>query len=87
MIRVCIVGAGPRGLMILERICANAGGAQVDVHVVDPYPAGPGRVWRTVQSSDLLMNTVASQVTVFTDETVVMSGRLVRGPSLYNWAR
>ena len=87
MVTVCIVGAGPRGLMILERICANAGQTEVEVHVVDPFPPGPGRVWRTRQPSDLLMNTVASQVTVFTDETVVMSGRFVRGPSLYNWAR
>ncbi len=92
MVQVCIVGGGPRGLMLLERICANAlvatrDGGTVEVHVVDPYPPGPGRVWRTAQSSDLLMNTVASQVTVFTDETVIMSGRFVRGPSLYNWAR
>src|ERR1051326_9216401 len=85
---VAIVGAGPRGLMVLERLCANAtADTRLDIHVVDPYPPGPGRVWRVDQPGDLLMNTVASQVTVFTDETVPMTGRLVPGPSLYEWAR
>jgi hypothetical protein len=91
---VAVIGAGPRGLMVLERICANASepppgapGGRVHVHVVDPYPAGAGRVWRTAQPADLLMNTVAEQVTVFTDETVAMAGRLVPGPSLYEWSR
>jgi FAD-NAD(P)-binding len=88
---VCIIGAGPRGMSVLERICANARGlpasACVDVHVVDPHPPGPGRVWRTGQSGLLLMNTVASQVTLFTDDSVEMAGRLEPGPSLWEWAR
>src|ERR1051326_1952609 len=85
---VAIVGAGPRGLMVLERLCANAtADTRLDIHVVDPYPPGPGRVWRVDQPGDLLMNTVASQVTVFTDETVPMTGRPVPGPSRYEAAR
>ena len=65
-IRVGIVGAGPRGLSVLERLCANASPAGLQVHVVDPYPPGAGRVWRTEQSRHLLMNTVAAQVSMFT---------------------
>ncbi|WP_037685617.1 FAD/NAD(P)-binding protein [Streptomyces aureocirculatus] len=88
---VCLIGAGPRGLAVLERICANAEevapGTEVTVHVVDPFPPGAGRVWRTTQPRRLLTNTVASQTTVFTDESVEMAGPLVRGPSLYEWAR
>jgi hypothetical protein len=42
-------------------------------------------VWRTDQSERLLMNTVASQVTLFTDETVTLAGPVVPGPSLYEW--
>ncbi|MFJ5549112.1 FAD/NAD(P)-binding protein [Streptomyces sp. NPDC093225] len=89
-LEVCIVGAGPRGLAVLERLCANApaGGAVtgVTVHVADPHPPGAGAVWRTDQSRLLLMNTIASQVTVFTDASVDMAGRLSPGPSLYEWA-
>ncbi|WP_424217603.1 FAD/NAD(P)-binding protein (plasmid) [Streptomyces sp. BI20] len=86
---VCIVGAGPRGLSVLERICANARTVSaprtITVHVVDPHRPGPGRVWRTAQSRHLLMNTVASQVTVFTDDSVTMAGPVEKGPSLYEW--
>ncbi|MCC9706343.1 FAD/NAD(P)-binding protein [Streptomyces sp. MNU76] len=85
---VCVVGAGPRGLSVLERICANAGGIvrPVEVHLVDPYPPGAGAVWRTDQPGELLMNTVASQVTLFTDASVDCAGPTVPGPSLYEWA-
>lgn len=88
---VCVIGMGPRGLSVLERICTNgpqrAPGARITVHVVDPYPPGAGRVWRTTQAPNLLMNTVASQVTLFTDYTVDLQGLPMHGPSLYEWAR
>jgi len=84
---VCIIGAGPRGLSVLERLCANAGDTRAQIHVVDPYPPGAGKVWRTDQSRHLLMNTVACQVTIFTDDTVDMHGPVAEGPSLYEWAR
>ncbi|MEU1120490.1 MULTISPECIES: FAD/NAD(P)-binding protein [unclassified Streptomyces] len=88
---VCLIGAGPRGLSVLERLCANAAsaapGTAVTVHVVDPFPPGAGQVWRSDQSAHLLMNTVASQVTMFTDESVELRGQLSPGPSLYEWAR
>ncbi|MFF4604899.1 FAD/NAD(P)-binding protein [Streptomyces sp. NPDC001339] len=88
---VCIVGAGPRGLSVLERLCANerhsASHPAITVHVVDPARPGAGQVWRTDQSRELLMNTVASQVTVYTDSSVDISGPIEPGPSLYAWAR
>lgn len=84
------MGMGPRGLSVLERLCANAAadpaGGPVTVHVVDPSPAGAGRVWRTDQSAHLLMNTVAEQITVFTDAGVSCAGPVVPGPDLYAWA-
>ncbi|MEV8476689.1 FAD/NAD(P)-binding protein [Streptomyces sp. NPDC051173] len=90
-LRICIVGAGPRGTVALERICANApelvGGTPVEVHVVDPHPAGGGRVWQTGQSRRLLMNTVSGDVTVFPDATVTCEGPLTSGPTQYQWAR
>lgn len=88
---VALVGAGPRGTSVLERLCASAPEllpphADLTVHVIDPSPPGPGHVWRPSQSPALLMNTVASQVTLFTDETVDCSGPIHPGPSLYEWA-
>ncbi|MGW1157034.1 FAD/NAD(P)-binding protein [Streptomyces sp. NPDC002519] len=91
-VSVALVGAGPRGTSVLERLCASAPellppGARLTVHVVDPAPPGAGRVWRTAQSPELLMNTVACQVTLFTDESVECAGPIRPGPSLYEWAR
>ncbi|NUT25962.1 MAG: FAD/NAD(P)-binding protein [Streptomyces sp.] len=90
-VSVALVGAGPRGTSVLERLCASAPellppGARLTVHVVDPAPPGPGRVWRTAQSAELLMNTVSSQVTLFTDDSVDCSGPIRPGPSLHDWA-
>ncbi|MEU0966951.1 FAD/NAD(P)-binding protein [Streptomyces sp. NPDC005917] len=90
-VAVALVGAGPRGTSVLERLCASAPellppGAHLTVHVIDPAPPGPGRVWRTTQSAELLMNTVASQVTLFTDDSVDCSGPILPGPSLHEWA-
>jgi hypothetical protein len=90
-LEVCLVGAGPRGLSLLERLCAQERKSPrwdaVTVHVVDPDPPGSGRVWRPAQSRHLLMNTVASQVTVYTDASVRIDGPLTEGPSLYQWAK
>lgn len=87
---VAVVGAGPRGTSVLERLCASVPelipGTSLTVHLVDPAPPGPGRVWRTDQPAELLMNTVASQVTLFTDGSVVCEGPIRPGPSLYEWA-
>lgn len=90
-VAIGIIGAGPRGVSVLERICANAHRSVLDVpvvvHVIDPHPPGAGKVWRTAQSDLLLMNTVSSQVTLFTDDSVDLDGPVVPGPSLYEWAR
>ncbi|MYZ34704.1 MULTISPECIES: FAD/NAD(P)-binding protein [unclassified Streptomyces] len=85
-----VVGAGPRGTSVLERLCASvpelAPDIPLTVHLIDPAPPGAGLVWRTDQPAELLMNTVASQVTVFTDESVECEGPIRPGPSLYEWA-
>ncbi|MFE6856382.1 FAD/NAD(P)-binding protein, partial [Streptomyces sp. NPDC057674] len=51
---IVIVGAGPRGTGFLERLAANLpelyGDRPLDLHLVDPHPPGPGRIWRTAQS-------------------------------------
>ncbi|MEU6479374.1 FAD/NAD(P)-binding protein [Streptomyces sp. NPDC047017] len=86
---LCVIGAGPRGLSVAERVCANATatGQRVVLHLVDPYLRLGSRVWRVSQPPVLLMNTVASQVTMFTDESVSCDGPVSPGPSLYEWAK
>ncbi|MFD4373081.1 FAD/NAD(P)-binding protein [Streptomyces sp. NPDC058486] len=85
-----IVGAGPRGTGFLERLAAGLpelyGDRPLDVHLVDPYPPGPGRIWRTAQSPLLWMNSRAGDVTVFTDETVPLEGPVRPGPTLAEWS-
>jgi hypothetical protein len=89
-LRVGVVGAGPRGLSVLERLCANERVAprhsRITVHVVDPAAPGAGSVWRTDQSRHLLMNTVTSQITVYTDASSRIDGPIEPGPSLWDWA-
>nr|WP_256127881.1 FAD/NAD(P)-binding protein [Arthrobacter sp. SDTb3-6] len=82
---VVIVGAGPRGTSVMERLLAryaaqaetardarNAAGPQapLHIHLVDPYPPGPGHVWRTEQSRLYLMNTQSFFPTLVPDQGV-----------------
>ncbi len=88
---LAIVGAGPRGVGVLERLSANApellGARRLVVHLIDPFPPGPGRVWRHDQSPLLRMNSMPEDVTMFTDDSVKMAGPVLPGPSLLEWAR
>ncbi|MFD7420728.1 FAD/NAD(P)-binding protein [Streptomyces californicus] len=85
-----VIGGGPRGTGVIERIAANAGelygDTPLDLHVVDPHPPGGGRIWRPDQSPLLWMNSMAEDVTMFTDETVELAGPVVAGPALDAWA-
>ena len=67
-----MIGAGPRGTSVLERLLANwasAGPAgTLHVDVIDPYPAGPGHVWQPGQSRLYLMNTQSFYPTVIPED-------------------
>ncbi len=82
---VVIVGAGPRGTSVMERLLArhaaaaesardarNAASPQrpLHIHLVDPFPPGPGHVWRTEQSRLYLMNTQSFFPTLIPDQGV-----------------
>ncbi|MFG3050600.1 FAD/NAD(P)-binding protein [Kitasatospora sp. NPDC048239] len=91
MSTLVIVGAGPRGTGLLERIAANApellpADRPLQIHLVDPYPPGAGRIWRYDQSPLLRMNSMAEDVTMFTDERSTIDGPRRPGPSLAEWA-
>ncbi len=85
---IIIVGAGPRGLSILERLVTIASTmpgppSNVIVQIVDPYEHGAGRIWRSEQSPALLMNTVIGQITIFGHDPAEPEEDA--GPSFYNW--
>lgn len=86
---VVIIGMGPRGLGILERLHAHClSGSLPDdfvLHLVDPVGEGQG-VHPADQPEYLLVNTVAGQITVFADHTVKDAGPIVLGPSFAQWA-
>lgn len=85
-----VIGGGPRGTGVIERIAANSaelyGDRRLDIHLVDPYPPGGGRIWRQDQSPLLWMNSMAEDVTMFTDDTVKQDGPIRPGPAVHTWA-
>ena len=71
--RVALIGAGPRGTSVLERLLANWAadsptGARLRIDVVDPYPAGSGHVWQPEQSRLYLMNTQSFYPTLIPED-------------------
>lgn len=87
-----IIGGGPRAVGVLERLAANRDelwreAGRLIVHIVDPHPVGPGRIWRLDQSPLLKLNSLAVDVTMFTDETSTIEGPIRPGPSLIEWAQ
>ncbi|SCZ62131.1 FAD-NAD(P)-binding [Arthrobacter sp. UNCCL28] len=72
-IRVALVGAGPRGTSVLERLLANWAattpeGSRLQIDVVDPFPAGSGHVWQPEQSRLYLMNTQSFYPTLIPED-------------------
>ncbi|MER6305951.1 FAD/NAD(P)-binding protein [Streptomyces sp. NPDC001657] len=89
--RIAIVGSGPRGLAVLERIAARLQDlprrSRIDIHLIDSTEVGCGRIWRTDQDDFYRMNTVADEVTMFSgpaDDGPIRPGA---GPSLAEWWR
>lgn len=89
MTDIVIVGAGPRAVMLVERVLARrtrADTVPLRITLVDPFPPGGGRIWRYAQSPLLKLNSMARDVTVFTDDSCVIAGPVRSGPSLGEWA-
>lgn len=86
---IVFIGGGPRTAGVLERIAANrpdvfAGPLQI--HVVEPHVPGSGRIWRYDQDPGLLLNSMAADITMFTDQSVDCAGPAAPGPGLAEWA-
>ncbi|WP_294974868.1 FAD/NAD(P)-binding protein [uncultured Leuconostoc sp.] len=87
--QVAIIGAGPRGLAVAERLINLADDdTQIDVQIYDPYAIG-GRVWDPTisQNKQFLMNTVIDQITLFNDESIVNGGTPYPGPTMIQWLK
>ncbi|MEK6227940.1 MAG: FAD/NAD(P)-binding protein, partial [Actinomycetota bacterium] len=85
---IVVVGAGPRGLSVLERLVTiastiDAPRSDLVVEIVDPYEPGAGRIWRSEQSGALLMNTVIGQITIFGHDPAEPEEDA--GPSFWEW--
>lgn len=95
MSTIAIIGGGPRGISVLERIAAQVTAdattparhatTPVTVHLVDDTEPGAGRVWRTDQTRTLCMNTLADAVTLFTEPGSTVHAPVLEGPTLYEW--
>jgi hypothetical protein len=77
---VAVVGVGPRGLSVVERLAIRAR-TPVTVWAIDSVEHGSGRVWRTDQPEWFTMNATAGEVTVaspdsYLDGFVEWSGTL-----------
>ncbi|WP_449373227.1 FAD/NAD(P)-binding protein [Arthrobacter psychrolactophilus] len=83
------IGGGPRTAGLLERLGANAPellAAPLNIHVVEPFAAGSGRIWRFAQDPGLRLNSMAGDVTMFSDASVTCAGPTVEGLDLAQWA-
>jgi len=83
-----VVGLGPRGVICIERLGAllpGSGAECCELHLVEEFEPGAGKVWATDQPRELCMNTLAGAVTLFTDESYTGPGPVLAGPTLYEW--
>jgi hypothetical protein len=87
-LRIAVVGVGYRGLSALERILSHAcaSGTPVEALLVEPGELGVGVHGRD-QPDYLLLNTVASQITAFSDSDMVAGAPTRPGPSFLEWCR
>ncbi|MFP7364222.1 FAD/NAD(P)-binding protein [Corynebacterium callunae] len=90
--QIAIVGVGPRGISVLERIAAALNSSLqpeggLKIHLIEESQMGAGNVWRTDQTRTLCMNTLAGAVTLFTEPGSTVTAPVVEGPLQYDWIR
>jgi len=85
---ITIIGMGQRGLTVLERIAALLLHEPIDtklnIHVIDEATPGQG-IHDSHQPDHLLINTIAAQVAIYHDTSVVGGGPLVPGMTFLEW--
>ena len=86
---IAVVGTGPRGISILERLGARLLGKQPERHItiyaIDDYEVGAGRVWSSGQPRWLSMNNRSGEVTMFSGPADDGAWRPGAGPTFAEW--
>ncbi|MFI1225622.1 MULTISPECIES: FAD/NAD(P)-binding protein [unclassified Streptomyces] len=89
VLNVAIVGTGPRGISVFERIAANltaeSDPPRVRIWLIDAAELGAGRIWRTDQETCFLMNTVVGEISMFSGVDDSKPCRPGAGLSFQQW--
>ncbi|WP_033324011.1 FAD/NAD(P)-binding protein [Actinomadura atramentaria] len=82
--RIAVIGTGPRGLSVLDRLLVRLRAAPrpVRIELFDPAAGDGGRIWRAGQPPWLTMNTSAGQTSIFSPDP---AGDGADRPSLLRW--
>lgn len=93
--RIAVVGGGPRGVSVLERLACRipeqtepVSGRPITVYLIDNVQVGAGRLWRTNQPRWLIMNTISTEVTMFSGHLDNLDRGMAKpgaGPTLAEW--
>ncbi|MGM0748673.1 MAG: FAD/NAD(P)-binding protein [Bacillota bacterium] len=88
-LKIAIIGSGPRGMSVLERLVAQLieldNRNPVKIFLIDDGHVGTGRIWSTTQSPYLLMNTIAQEISAFSGMWDGREPRPGNGPSFAQW--
>ncbi|MEV0505543.1 FAD/NAD(P)-binding protein, partial [Streptomyces spectabilis] len=88
---IAVVGTGPRGISILERLGARLLGKRparpLTIYAIDADEVGSGRVWRSGQPPWLSMNNRCGEVTMFSGPADDGAWRPGAGPTFAQWWR
>lgn len=86
---IAVVGTGPRGISVLERMGARLLGKRparpLTIYAIDADEVGSGRVWRSGQPRWLSMNNRSGEVTMFSGPADEGAWRPGAGPTLAQW--
>lgn len=82
---IAIVGVGPRGVSVIDRIGAAQPSGEIQLHLIDDVQLGAGRIWDTAQTRTLCMNTLAGDVTLFTEPGSTVTAPVRVGPTMFEW--
>jgi len=86
--QIALIGAGPRNLILTERLVtfANQSNKPVTITLFDPFPVG-GRVWTPDQNPAFIANTIASHATLFPDDSIATPYVGLQGPNWFEWLK
>lgn len=86
---ITIIGLGPRGMSVLERLVARLNNNQqteeLNIIVVDDRCIGQGRIWDSSQSKSYIMNTLSTEVSAFSGPGSIEGAIPGCGPSFAEW--